>query len=399
MEHHVFAKGFGYAPMVKIPDHWLHDRQHVVSHGLGALTQVMARETRCLERLVDVEVKQAHFGLRHTFQGGRVDPDELHERVFREAGIERDLRLLQHSDIVLVPRPVARSGGVSQAASDVGVQPHDLDRLCEGISPSDAARIEEVHDRSEDGLVSLAARDPLEWDLPPLEKLDEADPFDVFRGISLSGVGTDEPEQSQLLQALGGLPGGGTEFLDGQVRRVWDNECSLHRSLPRRIECHQVRLSLTARSRQEIIDRRRIEVEHLGSRQLPFAYLIDAEHRRLQAVARWADATLLPEDDDLLRTSRHHARIHSPLRLGRLQREPGVRPCGTRRSAAVRERWRPEELDVGLAEVEDALRVAPLDRAEDLEHHLNIFAAAHDLSPRKSRSMTASYVARISGST
>src|SRR5262245_20707780 len=381
--------------MVKIPDHWLHERQHVVSHGLGALTQVMARETRRLEPLVDVEVKQAHFGFRHTFQGVRVDPDELHERVFREAGIEGDLRLLQHSDIVLVHRLVARSGGVSQAASDVGVQPHDLDRLCEGISPSDAARIEEVHDRREDGLVSLAARDPLEWNLPPLEKLDEADPFDVFRGKSLPGVRADKPKRSQLLQAFGGLPGGGTELLDRQVPRVWDNECGLHRSLPRRIECLQVSLSLTARSRQEIIDRHGIEVEHLGSRQFPFAYLIDAEHRRLQAVARGVDAPLLPEDDNLLRTG-DHARIHSPLRLGRLEREPGVRPRGTWRSAAVRERWRPEELDVGLAELEDALRVAPLDRAEDLEHHLNVFAAAHDLSPRKSRSMTASYVARIS---
>src|SRR5215831_8207246 len=206
--------------MVKIPDHWLYDRQHVVSHGLGALTQVMASETRCLERLVDVEVKQAHFGLRHTFQGGRVDSDELHERVFREAGIEGDLRLLQHSDIVLVHRLVARSGGVSQAASNVRVQSHDVDRLCQGISPPDAARIEKAHDCSEECFVSLAVCDLLKWNLSPLEKLNEADPFDVFRGKSLSGVGTDEPERSQLLQALGGFAGGGAEFLDGQVWRV-----------------------------------------------------------------------------------------------------------------------------------------------------------------------------------
>src|SRR5262249_61660839 len=81
-----------------------------------------------------------------------------------------------------------------------------------------------------------------------------------------------------------------------------------------------VRLSLSPSggSRQEVVDRRRVVVEHLRTRQFPLAYLIDAEHRRLQPFARWADGPLLPEDDDLLWTGRHHARIHSPLRLGRL---------------------------------------------------------------------------------
>src|SRR5262245_6616454 len=158
-------------------------------------------------------------------------------------------------------------------------------------------------------------------------------------------------------------------------------------------------LSPTLRSRKEVIDRRRIEVEHLGSCQFPFAYLIDAEDRRLQAVARWADGPLLPEDDDFFRTDPHDARFHSRLRLSRLQREPGICPRGTRKSAAIRERWRPGELDVGLAELEGALRVASLDRPEDLEHDLDVFAAAHDRSPRKSNSMTPSHVARISRST
>src|SRR5262245_10722011 len=153
---------------------------------------------------------------------------------------------------------------------------------------------------------------------------------------------------------------------------------------------------LTGRSRQEVIDRRRIEVEHLGSRQLPFVHLVDGEYRRLQAVPRWADGPLLPKDDNLLRTGGDHARIHSPCRLGRLQRKPRLAPRKTGRSAAVRQRRRPEELDVGLAEVEDALRVASLDRADDLEHDLDCLAGAHDLSPLKSNSITASYVARIS---
>ena len=54
-------------------------------------------------------MKQADFGLRHAPEGVRVDPDELQQGGFREAGIEGDLRLLQHPDIVLVHQLVARS--------------------------------------------------------------------------------------------------------------------------------------------------------------------------------------------------------------------------------------------------------------------------------------------------
>src|SRR5262249_28283291 len=91
----------------------------------------------------------------------------------------------------------------------------------------DAARIEEVHDRREDSFVSLDARDRLERNLSPLEKLNEANPFDIPRTKSLFGIGADELERSQLLQARGRLPGGDAEFLDGQVRPV--REC--HRLL------------------------------------------------------------------------------------------------------------------------------------------------------------------------
>src|SRR5262249_2878120 len=35
------------------------------------------------------------------------------------------------------------------------------------------------------------------------------------------------------------------------------------------------------------------------------------------------------------------------------------------------------EFDVGMAEVPDTLSIASLDRAEDLEHHLDVFAGTH----------------------
>src|SRR5207247_10474201 len=40
-------------------------------------------------------------------------------------------------------------------------------------------------------------------------------------------------------------------------------------------------------------------------------------------------------------------------------------------------RWWPVELHVGMAEVEEALSIASLDRAKDLEHHLDVFACTH----------------------
>jgi hypothetical protein len=71
-------------------------------------------------------------------------------------------------------------------------------------------------------------------------------------------------------------------------------------------------------------------------------------------------------------------------------------PRGTRRRRAVTAA-RGTRHRAGRAQ--DALRVAALDRAEELEHDLDVLVGAHDLSPFKSSSMTASYVAWISRST
>src|SRR5207247_7057264 len=134
--------------------------------------------------------------------------------------------------------------------------------------------------------------------------------------------------------------------------------------------------------RQEADQRRGVEIEHLSPRELSLQDLIETEHRAIESVAIRIDPPLTPEHDDFVVARGHDTGIHPSLGLARLEGEPRVAPGGDRaapttRSPTVGERWWPVELHVGMAEVEEALSIASLDRAKDLEHHLDVFACTH----------------------
>ena len=111
MKDHVLSHRLCQTPMMEMADHRFDDRQCVLSHGLAAGDQLAARQARGLESLVDVEVKEANLRLGHALERVRIHPDELQQGGLREAGVEGDLRLLQHPEIVLVHDLVARPRG------------------------------------------------------------------------------------------------------------------------------------------------------------------------------------------------------------------------------------------------------------------------------------------------
>ena len=100
----------------------------------------------------------------------------------------------EHLEIVLIHRLVARTRGVSQAASHLRVQPDDVDRLGEGVRPPGAMREEELHGRPQDGFLSFDSGDRFWHDPAPFEKLNEANALDVFRRKPLVALRTDELE-------------------------------------------------------------------------------------------------------------------------------------------------------------------------------------------------------------
>ena len=77
-------------------------------------------------------------------------------------------------------------------------------------------RVKEVHDRSDDGLVSLAPGDRLQRDLPAFEELNQPNALDVFGRKLLVVLGTYEGERSQPAQPVDRLPGGGAELFGRQ---------------------------------------------------------------------------------------------------------------------------------------------------------------------------------------
>src|SRR6266540_3235080 len=135
--------------------------------------------------------------------------------------------------------------------------------------------------------------------------------------------------------------------------------------------------------RQEVGQRRGIEVEHLGAGEPPPMDVIQTQHLPVKLISTWGDPSLAPEDHDLVFARSHNAWIHPALRLGRLQRDPRFAPRWRLRrqptcNSAVGERRRPVYLELGMDELAESLLIPLLDRAEDIEQQLTIRFDTHD---------------------
>jgi hypothetical protein len=74
------------------------------------------------------------------------------------------------------------------------IQSDEIDSIAKGVGAPHTIREEKLHDRGEDCLLLFGPRNRLDVDLPALEKLDEADALDVFRGEAFVRIGADEFE-------------------------------------------------------------------------------------------------------------------------------------------------------------------------------------------------------------
>src|SRR5207247_4970386 len=72
------------------------------------------------------------------------------------------------------------------------------------------------------------------------------------------------------------------------------------------------------------------------------------------------------------------AGIHPSLPLSGLKRFPCFTP-GACLASAVRKRWRPVKLKIGMQQFAESSVVTLLDRPENIEHQLAIRRDAHDL--------------------
>jgi hypothetical protein len=100
---------------------------------------------------------------------------------------------------------------------------------------------------------------------------------------------------------------------------------------------------------------------------------VETENGALEASARGVDATLLPEDDDLLGARGDDSRLEPPLGRSRLEWSPRLferRTLGAARPR-VGKRRRPQESRPRMEELLLARLVASLDGVEAREHDLD----------------------------
>ncbi len=163
------STGSGLSRRSLSPGEMQDDWQEVISHRSSAFQKVSTRQSRSLESLLNVEVKQANLGVCHARQGARVYASELQKRGLREARVEGDLRCSQHLKVVLVYRLVASTRDVSRGTGDIWVQANHVECLVKGIRSRETIRVEKLHDRAQDRFLAFGLRNRLQSDLPALQ--------------------------------------------------------------------------------------------------------------------------------------------------------------------------------------------------------------------------------------
>ena len=101
MADHVLLDEVLQVALVDLVEHGSGEREHLAGDRVHLLGGLHAGRARAHQRLVDIEVKQAHLGVGDPGHRLPVDAHELQQRDEREAGVEHRVDVAQQLDLVL----------------------------------------------------------------------------------------------------------------------------------------------------------------------------------------------------------------------------------------------------------------------------------------------------------